>query len=70
MSSRNARSVLAKRTRELTVAWQQTRESWRDGRSREFEKKFLAPLAEAVNLSSATLSELDQILTRIRNDCE
>lgn len=57
-------------TRELWVQWQQTRQSWADDKSREFEQKYLQELVQSVDKSVAVIEQLDKLLTRIKRDCE
>ncbi|MEM0898121.1 MAG: hypothetical protein AAGJ79_14685 [Verrucomicrobiota bacterium] len=69
-SVRPAGAKVAKRTKELLLDWQQTKEYWRDVKSREFEKKFLGALPDAVQSASTIIAELDEILAKVRRDCE
>ncbi len=68
MSASGAR--LEALTRDLRQQWLQTRESWDDAKSREFEQKYLQELFAAVDRSVTTIDELDKLLTKIRKDCE
>ncbi|MGH7968177.1 MAG: hypothetical protein ACREIC_05550 [Limisphaerales bacterium] len=57
-------------TRELRLQWLQTKDSWDDAKSREFEQKYLQELFAAVDRSVAVIDELDKLITKIRKDCE
>jgi thymidylate synthase len=57
-------------TRELWVQWQQTRQTWADDKSREFEQKYLQELVQSVEKSVAVIEQLDKLITRIKRDCE
>jgi hypothetical protein len=57
-------------TRELRLQWLQTKESWDDAKSREFEQKYLQELFAAVDRSVAVMDELDKLMSKIRKDCE
>lgn len=57
-------------TRELWVQWQQTRQSWADDKSREFEQKYLQELVQSVEKSVAVIEQLDKLIARIKRDCE
>ncbi len=70
MSVKSSRGVLLKAVRDLQVNWQQARAHWRDDKAREFEDRYMAPLPDAINSASSIIEEIDQILTRIRRDCE
>ena len=70
MSLAASRAQLARRTKELNVSWEQTKNYWRDAKAREFESKYIASLPDAVNASVTIIEELDKILNKIRKDCE
>lgn len=70
MSLGATRSRLAALTRELQVRWQETRGSWTDAKRDEFEQKHLAALLAAVDRASTALEEMDELLTKVRKDCE
>ena len=57
-------------TKELRAEWEQTRQHWNDAKSLEFEKRFLNELITGVNQAIADIDALEQVLTKIRNDCE
>jgi len=57
-------------TRGLRLQWLQTKDSWDDAKSREFEQKYLQELFAAVDRSVAVIDELDMLITKIRKDCE
>jgi hypothetical protein len=57
-------------TRELSSQWEQTKELWKDTKSREFERKFMDELRANVNSAISGIGELNRILTKARNDCE
>ncbi len=68
MNSSGAR--LSAITKELAVHWQQTRESWSDAKSLEFETKYLQELFSSVERTLTTVEQLDKVLSQIRKDCE
>ena len=57
-------------TRELRLQWTQTKDSWDDAKSREFEQIYLQELFGAVDESVAAIGELEKLVTKIRKDCE
>jgi hypothetical protein len=69
-------NILANRTRLLAVArelsaqWQDTREKWRDQNAVRFEREFLDEIVQGVNNTCTTINQLDQLIARIRKDCE
>jgi hypothetical protein len=52
------------------VQWQQTKESWRDEKSAEFEQKYLSELVAAVDKSVTVIEQLDKLIEKIKKDCE
>jgi hypothetical protein len=57
-------------TKELWVQWQQTRDSWRDAKSQEFQRQYLDELLSSVDKSVTVIDDLDKLMTKIRKDCE
>jgi hypothetical protein len=57
-------------TRELWSRWQVTRESWRDARADEFDRRYMQELVSSVDKTVAVVEQLDKLLERIRRDCE
>jgi hypothetical protein len=65
-----AQNKLVLLTRELMVAWGETKQQWHDAKSLEFEKRFLDDLTTGVNAAVTNIESLEQILRKIRDDCE
>jgi len=61
---------LAALTKDLWAKWQQTRESWSDANSIEFERRFLQELNISVDKTVAVIDQLDKLLAKIKTDCE
>ena len=70
MGTRISSSQLDESFRELMVAWDRTRDSWRDDQARAFEAQYLEKLPGLVNQARAVTDELDALLRKIRNDCD
>jgi hypothetical protein len=64
------KSRLAGATRELALQWEQTKNYWRDQKSAEFEKKFLEELFVYSDKAVTVMEKLDEVLKKVRNDCE
>ncbi len=64
------RMRLSALTKALMVKWSATKDSWRDDRAREFEQTFLMDLEAGVDNTVGVIEQLDDLLTRLRNDCE
>lgn len=56
--------------RELSLQWEQTKNYWRDQKAAEFEKKYLEELMIFVNKTVVVLEKLDELLKKVRTDCE
>ncbi|HWI58368.1 MAG TPA: hypothetical protein VNZ22_14170 [Bacillota bacterium] len=63
-------SRLSAVTKELSVQWHQTKEQWNDAKSQEFEQKYLQELFSSVDKTVTIIEQLDQLITKIRKDCE
>jgi hypothetical protein len=55
---------------ELSGQWQQTKNSWRDAKSREFEHRYMEELLVRVDRAIGVMEKLDEILAKVRKDCE
>jgi hypothetical protein len=70
MSLQAGRTRLVTATKDLMLNWEQTRQHWRDTRSEEFERSYLAALLPAVERAAGAIGELGVVLARIRHECE
>jgi len=57
-------------TRELTLKWEDTKVSWRDLKAQEFEQRYVRELLVEMGRTMAALEKLDELLRKIKNDCE
>ena len=64
------RSRLSAISKELSHRWRETKNHWRDARSEQFERKYLDELMVRVEKTVTVIEKLDEILTRVRKDCE
>jgi hypothetical protein len=64
------KSRLVGLTRDILLRWAETREHWRDARSQEFDRRFMAELDASVNRTVLILDKLDEVLKKVRSDCE
>jgi len=64
------RSRLVAVTKELMLRWQETKSSWKDGKSLEFEHRYLEELLIRVDKAVTVIEKLDALLSKIKNDCE
>jgi hypothetical protein len=57
-------------TREISLRWTETKEHWRDARGEEFDRRFMQELAAHVNRTVVIVEKLDELLKKVRSDCE
>lgn len=57
-------------TRELSARWADTKASWLDAKSIEFERRFMDELLTNVNRATASIHELEKVVNKVRHDCE
>lgn len=70
MSASSSGSQLVQATKDLSLEWERTREHWRDAKSLEFEKNYLAELPHHVARAVEAIEEINVLLKKIRSDCE
>ncbi len=70
MSLSGPKSRMAGLTREIAVQWEETRNHWRDAKSEEFDRRFMAELSYHVNRAIVVVDQLDELLKKVRKDCE
>ena len=69
MSLLGNRSRVTGLTKEVLAQWQQTRESWRDAKSEEFERRYIDELLSSVNTACSAIEQLDKVLAKMRKVC-
>jgi hypothetical protein len=70
MSASGSKGLLLDATRQLQARWSDTRATWRDHKAAEFEEQYLASLTSNVHTALRVIDELEQLLNKVRNDCE
>jgi hypothetical protein len=70
MSLSGNRSRLAAITKELALRWEETKNYWADAKSQEFEAKYMDELLPRVDKTVTVIEKLDELLTKVRSDCE
>ena len=70
MSATGSKGRLAGASKELALKWEETKNHWRDERSREFERKYLLELFAGMDRTVTVIEKLDELLKKVRNDCE
>ncbi|HUC84288.1 MAG TPA: hypothetical protein VL970_03775 [Candidatus Acidoferrales bacterium] len=64
------KSRLGGLTRDISLRWSETKNYWRDSKSEEFERRFMAELSANVNRTLLIVEKLDELLKKVRSDCE
>lgn len=70
MSASGGKGRLGGTSKELALKWEETKNYWRDEKSAEFERKYLQELFVSVNKAIAVIDKLDELLKKVRSDCE
>ena len=70
MNVRGSAANLAQSAKDLSLEWQQTQNSWRDVKSREFAEQYLEQLPSYIARAMSAMEELEGVLRKVRKDCE
>jgi len=70
MSASGSKGRLAGASKELALKWEETKNHWRDEKSAEFERKYLQELFVGVEKVISVIEKLDELLKKVRSDCE
>jgi len=70
MNLNGNKAVLSGATKELLLRWDETRIYWRDGKSREFEERYLLELMARVDQATTLIDKLEEVLQKVQKDCE
>ena len=70
MSSSGSKNRLVALTKELAVQWSETKNHWWDAKTREFERRYIAELLVSVDKAVTAIEQLDEVLDKVRKDCE
>jgi len=64
------RGTLSKAIKLLENRWQDTKMTWDDPRSREFEERFLIPLHADLMTAVTAMDQMAVLLSKIHSECE
>jgi hypothetical protein len=70
MSMSGNKGRLVGLTRDISLEWAETKNYWRDAKSEEFERRFMSELSAHVNRAVLVLEQLEELLKKVRSDCE
>ena len=65
-----ARGMLGKAWKDLSLRWLETKASWDDAVAHRFENEFLLPMEQDMRNSMAAMDHIAVILAQVRRDCE
>lgn len=57
-------------TKELALQWEETRNYWNDSKSQEFDHRYMQELFVSVDKTVMIIEKLNELLTKVRKDCE
>lgn len=70
MSTSGSGARLTALTKNLGAQWRQARQFWMDAKADEFEERFMRELETVANVTCAGIDNLEQLLRKLRSDCE
>ncbi len=70
MSSSGSKGRLLGAAKELRLKWEETKNYWRDERSRDFDRKYMQELFAGMDKTITVTEKLDELLKKVHNDCE
>jgi hypothetical protein len=70
MSLNANKSRLTALTKNISLRWVETQNYWLDAKSEEFDQRFMQELFPSVNKAAAAIEKLEELLKKIRKDCE
>ena len=70
MSLSGSKNRLVAITKELSNRWDETKNYWRDAKAQEFEQRYMSELFANVDKTVTVMDKLNEVVTKVRNDCE
>jgi len=70
MNLSGSKNRLVAITKEITNRWNETKNHWHDAKSREFEQRYMTELFANVDKTITVMDKLNELLTKVRKDCE
>jgi hypothetical protein len=69
MGLHDAGAKLEKAMRNLTIAWEQSKESWADVKMQAFEERYISELQQTTRIAIETMARMGGIIDTIYRDC-
>jgi ribosome-binding factor A len=70
MNLSGSKNRLVAITKEISNRWEETKNHWRDAKSQEFERRYMSELFANVDKTITVMDKLNELLTKVRKDCE
>jgi len=70
MNPSGIKNRLVSLTKGLEARWDDTRNYWKDTKSDEFDQRYMNELFANVDKTVTVLEKLDELLAKVRKDCE
>ncbi|MFZ1072178.1 MAG: hypothetical protein WAO21_01965 [Verrucomicrobiia bacterium] len=70
MNPSGIKNRLVSLSKGLATRWGETKNYWKDAKSLEFEQRYMTELFANVDRTVIVLEKLDEILAKVRKDCE
>jgi hypothetical protein len=70
MSTQGSTGNLSGALKELALHWQETKAHWHDVKSAQFERDYLEKLPNDVGRAMSVMEEINNLLKKVRHDCE
>jgi hypothetical protein len=70
MSLNADKTRLTALAKNISLRWSETQNYWRDAKSGEFDRRFMQELLPNVNKAATAIEKLDELLKKIRKECE
>ena len=64
------RGQLGRAFKELLARWTETKSSWDDAMTRDFEERHLAPLESDMKTATSAMDHMAVLVQQIRRECE
>ena len=70
MNPGGIKNRLVSLTKGLATRWDETKNYWKDAKGQEFEQRYMTELFANVDKTVTVLNQLDELLAKVRKDCE
>jgi len=70
MNPSGIKNRLVSLTKGISARWDETKNYWKDTKSDEFDQRYMNELSASVDKTVTVLEKLDELLAKVRKDCE